>query len=284
MGLFSGIASIFGGGAQKKASRAAEAAQLDYLNRGISTLSQQNERIQGQLEPYTDAGTGALSEILQLLGVSTPGSEGVVDWGAYVQGNPDAAANWAAIRGTSSDKFGGDINAFGKYHYETDGSRRDLTPFTKGGMEAIDGQMAQAQAIAELEASPLFQTLIRNGEEGVLQNASATGGLRGGNTQRSLADFRADTLTQTIENQLSRLGGLAGAGLGAVNSAGQFGANAASGISNIFGQQGQVRSGGILTRGGITAGQMGNIGGILDEVSSGGGILKSAKSVLGGLF
>lgn len=272
MGLFSGIASIFGGGAQKKASRAAEQAQLGYLNRGIDTLRQQGEQAQANLSPYMNLGTEALGAIGDLLGLSSPGQ---VDWAAYVAGNPDAAANWAQVKGTQADTFGGDINAFGKYHYEKDGSRRDLQPFMTGGS---DGN--QAAALAALESSPLFQSLVRNGEEAILQNASATGGLRGGDIKRDLADFRVDTLTQTIENQLNRLGGLTGAGLSAANSSAQVGSNTAAGIANIFGQQGQVRAGGLLTRGGITAGQMNSIGGILDEATGNKGI----GSILKGIF
>lgn len=269
MGLFSGIASIIGGSKQKKASKKAEAAQLGYLNQALDFTKQTDARTQGQLQPFLQSGTAALGEINDLLGLSTPGT---TDWAAYVQGNPDALANWQAIQGKpEAAQFGGDIAKFGQFHYGADGSRRDLGSFATGGS---DGD--QAAAIAELQASPLYQSLIRNGEEAVLQNNSATGGLRGGNIQTGLANFRADTLTQTIENQLQRLGGIAGMGQNAVNSAGQFGADTASAVSNIFGQQGQVRAGGLLTRGGITAGQMGAIGGIADSIAGaakgGGGI------------
>lgn len=294
MGLFSGIASIFGGAAQKKASHAAEAAQLDYLSQGLGAIKNQNAQTQASLAPYLQSGTSALGEINALLGLDTAGTAGApgtVDWQAYVQGNPDALANWNSVRGTKDDRFGGDIAKFGEFHYNSDGARRDLAPFMTGGTSgtaAVDGASAQAEAIAQLEASPYFQSLIRNGEQGILQNASATGGLRGGNVQRGLADFRSDALVQTINDQLTRLGGLSGAGLSAANSAGQFGAGAAGNMSNILGQQGQVRSGGLLTRGGITAGQIGNIGGILDTVAGavipGGGGAANIGGILKGLF
>lgn len=285
LGLFSGIASIFGGGAQKKASRAAEQAQLGYLTQALDYTKAQNATGQANLDPYLTGGEGALGEILNLLGISSPGTQGQVNWGSYVSGNPDLAQEWQRIQ--HEGRFA-NASEYGQWHYENygKGENRDLSAFSSGGLEATDGDTAQARAIAELEASPLFQSLIRNGEEGILQNAAATGGLRGGNTQRGLAEFRADTLTQTIENQLQRLGGLTGAGLTAATASGAMGAGSAKQVSEILGQQGQVRSGGLLTRGGITAAQMGNVGGILDSVTGDvtGGIKKGVGSILKGIF
>src|SRR3982750_1551584 len=68
-----------------------------------------------------------------------------------------------------------------------------------GNLLGSNGADAQQAAIDQLRASPGYQSLYRQGEEAVLQNASATGGIRGGNTQRSLADFGADTLATTID-------------------------------------------------------------------------------------
>ncbi len=80
------------------------------------------------------------------------------------------------------------------------------------------GQSAQRSAIAEIEGGAGFRDEVRQGEEALLANASATGGLRGGNLQGALAQFRPQMLNQAIERQYGRLGGFASAGLG-VNEA-----------------------------------------------------------------
>lgn len=134
-------------------------------------------------------------------------------------------------------------------------------------MIGLNGPEAQQAAIARLQSSPLFQSLYRTGEEAVLQNASATGGLRGGNTQRSLADFGADTLAQVIERQLANLGGISGRGQQAVSDVSGIGANLTQAIAQILGQQGQVRAGGILTRGGINSGMWNNAGSFIDSLN-----------------
>lgn len=64
-----------------------------------------------------------------------------------------------------------------------------LNPYVSAGTPALQAQMAalglsgpeaQQAYVTEQEQSPIFQALARQQEEAILQNASATGGLRGG--------------------------------------------------------------------------------------------------------
>jgi hypothetical protein len=71
---------------------------------------------------------------------------------------------------------------------------------------------ARLSAIDALKNSPMFKSLFNTGQEAVLQNASATGGLRGGNTEHSLYDLGSNTLSQLISEQIST--GSAAAGFG----------------------------------------------------------------------
>jgi hypothetical protein len=94
----------------------------------------------------------------------------------------------------------------------------------------------------------------------VLQDASATGGVRGGNTQRSLADFGADTLMKTILQQLSSLGGLAGMGMGATNAVANFGQHTADNVSGALTDQGKNLASKDLAIGGINSQMWNNAG------------------------
>ena len=76
----------------------------------------------------------------------------------------------------------------------------------------LTGQEAQAQAIEKIAQSPLLAELTRQGEEAILQNKAATGGLRGGNTQGALAQFRPAMLQAEIDKYYGRLAGLSGVG------------------------------------------------------------------------
>lgn len=84
----------------------------------------------------------------------------------------------------------------------------------------LTGEEAQAAAISKISDSPLLAELMRQGEQGILQNAAATGGLRGGNTQAVLSQYRPAMLKQAIDEQYSRLAGLSGAGMSATTAAG----------------------------------------------------------------
>lgn len=126
-----------------------------------------------------------------------------------------------------------------------------LQPFVQAGQSAIgaqealvglSGPEAQQQAIQQLEQSPQFEALTRQGEEAILQRASATGGLRGGNVQGALAQFRPGLLSNLIEQQFGRLGGLTGVGQASAAGVGAAGQQTAGAISNILGQQGNIEA------------------------------------------
>lgn len=139
-----------------------------------------------------------------------------------------------------------------------------LSPYTKAGETAITGQQAlvglggpqeQQQAIAALESSPQFQALQQQGESAILQNASATGGLRGGNIQGTLAQFRPALLSSLISQQYERLSGLTNFGQASAARQAQFGQQTGANVANLLGSQAQATAGGILgEQGAITGG------------------------------
>ena len=98
-----------------------------------------------------------------------------------------------------------------------DAVRELLKPYVDVGGPALQQQQnliglggpeAQAAAIAALESGESFQAKVRQGEEAIFQGASATGGLRGGNIQGALAQFRPAMLQSEIDRQYGRLAGL----------------------------------------------------------------------------
>ena len=136
-----------------------------------------------------------------------------------------------------------------------DAMQKLLEPYEQAGGLALQGQQnllglggadAQGQAIQQLQGSPMFQQLTRQGEDAILQNASATGGLRGGNTQAALAQFRPNMLNSIIDQQYNRLGGLANMGQNSAAMTGQAGMGAAGSISGLLAQQGAAQAGGTL--------------------------------------
>ena len=136
-----------------------------------------------------------------------------------------------------------------------DAIRQLLQPYNEAGTGALAQQQAllglgapgaQQQAIAALQGSPQFAALQQQGENAILQNASATGGLRGGNVQAALAQFRPQLLSGLIEQQYGRLGGLTSIGQNAAAGVGNAGMSTGTNIAALLGQQGRAEAGGIL--------------------------------------
>ncbi len=137
-------------------------------------------------------------------------------------------------------------------------ARRLLQPFVNVidpaltslmGMAGLGDEMTQAQAIQQQEANPIFQGLVRQGENAILQNASATGGLRGGNVQGALAQFRPQLLNDFFNQQYNRVAGIAQAGQNAAAGVGTQGLQVANQIGQQFGNIGAAQAGAALGRG-----------------------------------
>lgn len=143
-----------------------------------------------------------------------------------------------------------------------------LRPYVEAGQPALQGQQAliglrgapeQQAAITALEQSPFFQSAVRQGEEALLQRASATGGLRGGNIQAALAQFRPQMLESQIAQQYERLGGLTTLGQRSAAGQGATGMEAAGSIGNLLAQRGAALAGGQLAAGSVPRQVFGDI-------------------------
>jgi hypothetical protein len=124
----------------------------------------------------------------------------------------------------------------------------------------LDGQEAQRAAISSLSGSAQIEALAQQGENALLQQGSATGGLRGGNIQGALAQFRPAMLSELINQQYSKLGGMIDMGqsitmnraaLGQASAAGvgSAGMQSASSIGNLLSQGGNAAASGIWNAG-----------------------------------
>lgn len=124
----------------------------------------------------------------------------------------------------------------------------------------LNGNDAQSAALQALQGSPQFQALTQQGENAILANASATGGLRGGNTQGALAQFRPALLGQLINDQYARLGGMTSIGQNAAAGVGNAGMATGNNITQLLGQMGQIGAGNALAQGRAGAGLISGLG------------------------
>jgi hypothetical protein len=135
----------------------------------------------------------------------------------------------------------------------------------------------QQAAIEQIKNSAQFQELAKQGEQGILQNASATGGLRGGNVQAALSQFRPALLNQLIESQYGKLAGLTSLGSTSAENLLRLGQASAAGTA-AAGQQSAQNIGNLMVGQGAAqaAGQIGSanayaqgLGGLANAATSG---------------
>lgn len=197
---------------------------------------------------------------------------GSVVTGVMANNAQKKAANAAANAQTKASEEG-----IAEQQRQFDAVQKLLAPYVQTGTSAIGAQgdllglrgaAEQQKAIRTIETSPQFKTLIQQGENALRQNASATGGLRGGNLQAALAQFRPEILSQLIESQYSKLGSLSG--LGQASAAGQAAAGQQTGsnIASLLAQVGQAKAGGALATGQAQAQNWGQAGQFIGGIAA----------------
>jgi hypothetical protein len=133
-----------------------------------------------------------------------------------------------------------------------------LKPYTEAGQPALEAQQAflglrgpeaERAAIERIRGGETFQALTQQGEEALLQRASATGGLRGGNIQGALAQFRPQLLSSLIDQQYGRLGGMTALGQQSAAGVGAAGQQTGVNVANLLGQQGAALAGAEIAQG-----------------------------------
>lgn len=202
-----------------------------------------------------------------------------------------------AAKGAVNAQVEGNNAAIAEGARQFDKLQSVLAPYTQAGEKSLGGLLdifglngadKQASAIDAIKSGPEFAALTKTGEEAILANASATGVLRGGNTQDALAKFRPSILSDLINQQVSRLGYLTNVGQASAAGVGNAAVATGANVGGIMQNSGQAIAQGALARGNNTAGFIGNIGqgaGILAGYY-GGGISGNqlGKAILAGGF
>jgi hypothetical protein len=147
-----------------------------------------------------------------------------------------------------------------------------LAPYTAGGLAAMDqqgrllglaGDDAQREAIQGIERSPGFMESIQQGENAMLQNASATGGLRGGNIQAALSQFRPQMLNQAIQARVQNLGQLSSLGANAASGVGNAAMQMGGNIAKLYGNIGSAQAGSAVAQGQSQTNLIGQLTGMM---------------------
>jgi hypothetical protein len=208
---------------QSQAASDAADAQSFAAQQGIDAQKDAQSKMAALLQPYVGAGNAAMGEAMGLLGLeqyTIPGTPG------------DTGGPGNILRSI----FGMNPQGVG-------------TPASVGYRAGEGGLKKQQESIDALKGSPLFQSLLSQGEEAMLQTASATGGLRGGNTQAAMAQFAPAMLKREIEDRYNKLMGVSQLGQASAAGVGSAGLQTGTNISNLFGNMGAASAANSIAQG-----------------------------------
>lgn len=231
----------------------------------------------GNGELPTGTGSGSLWGNL-LSSIATP--QGATALGGILSGLLGSLAQSNAASNASDAQSAAAQAGIAEQRRQFDAVRALLQPYVSAGTGALTGQQnllglngaaAQQGAYDMVNNSPAMTSLTQTGENAILQNASATGGLRGGNTQAALAQFRPALLSQLIQNQFQNLGGLTSVGANAAAGTGNAGMQTGNNVSNLLQQQGAAQAGNALAQGRAQTNALGALGGGLGLFAGMGG-------------
>lgn len=243
--LIAGIAGSVGSAViQGNAAKKAAAAQGKTADAQIAETRRQFDLISGLLKPYVNAGSSALQFQLDLMGIG--GNSGTalaieeITSGGTPGTNLGRGLLGSATPGTTKFKVGGQ-------EFSTRAEAEAYANANKtGGISAADAQRTAIDGIANGEQ---MAALTRQGEYAINANAAATGGLRGGNNQAALAQFRPQMLQALIDKQLANLGGIAANGQNAAAMTGTAAQNAGAQVNAALGDKGAAGAGAALAQG-----------------------------------
>ncbi len=131
------------------------------------------------------------------------------------------------------------------------------------GLYGLNGAEGGAPGQPDYSAfmnSPDYQFAQQQGEQSLLRNRAALGGLQGGQTGAALQQYGQGLASQQLGNYRNSLMGLVGAGQQATQFTGQAGFNTGQGISQNLQNAGNAQAAGTLTAGNAMVGGIGSLG------------------------
>lgn len=219
------VKGITGGGGKDSAKAATNASQAASKGQ----IAAANTASQSQLAASQAASQNALAASQQASNATLQGSQTASN--AYLQGSQTAAASQQQAL---------------DYLRQAD---QLPTGLRENALRSLGGLYGGSGSITDRAmASPLYQAAVQQGENSVLRNASATGGLRSGNASENLAQVNQNALIAAYNDQISGLQGLSSLQSNANNIAALQ-----AGVGNTLGQ-GQSAAGNALAQGQSTAG------------------------------
>lgn len=177
--------------------------------------------------------------------------------GGNVPHGQNTSFGGGAIGGAVNAELTGLRESIAEQRRQFDIGQANLSPFREAGEGALTQQQAllglsgveaQQTAFDQFAESPAQAFLRKRGQKALLANASATGGLGGGNVQKALVEHGIGVAAQQEGEQFNRLAGLSGTGQSTAVTQAQLGQQFAGNVGQLQQGAAQSRASGLLAQ------------------------------------
>ena len=271
-------AAIYSANQSKKAINKATDAQTKSNNEQINYARDARDHAQQILSKYSVEGDAARSRMQSFLGLnagSRPSASGYYsgamggprqDFAAYVQSNPDLAAEWS--KPEVQRQFGGDQAAYGQWHASNFAHEGRQIPMTGGQPQggapdptAVPAE-TQEQAWAAYEQTPWGKIGVMeaaNAQDSFLSRAGAQGSSLAGRTARGMSEVAEQSKLRNFSGYYGALGGVADTGFSADSGIASGGQQFAQTAANVAANQGSNAANLAIAQGQNNANMVGDL-------------------------
>lgn len=253
-GLATAAGGIMSANAQKKAADKALQAS-NYASDQAAAVTRENYDKSAQaLAPWQQSGLAANNQINALLGLQVPQQQmggqmmGGDPYAAYVRSNPDLIAEFGRVGG----QFGGDMGAYGQFHYGQFGQNegRQLPGQTVNtGMPQQTSTDAARAAFDQFRNSTGYQFRLGQGMDAVNSGYAGAGTLKSGAAMKAINEYGQNFASNEFGNYMGMLGNQQSLGANAASAQAGVSQNAGNSLANIAMQRGDNAANAALAKG-----------------------------------
>jgi hypothetical protein len=238
-----GGAVLSGKSQNKAADKAAQATQY-AADQSAAVLRENYDKSAQALAPWQSSGLSANNQLNALLGLgggqqmAGPSYGGGDPYASYVRGNPDLMAEFGRVGG----QFGGDMGAYGQFHYNQFGQNegrmlpnQQMQAAPTGGVSSQDAARA---AFDQFRNSTGYQFRLGEGMNALNSGYAGAGTVKSGAAMKAAQEYGQNFASNEFANYANLLNNQAGKGLSAASAQAGVSQNLGNNLANIQMQQG----------------------------------------------
>lgn len=226
--VIGGGAAVYSANQNSKAIKKASQQQAQSSSEALNYAREARDHAQTVLSKYSVEGDAARARMQSFLGLkptAKPNASGFYngamggprqDYAAYVQSNPDLAAEWS--KPEVQRQFGGDQAAYGQWHSTNFAHEGRQVPMTGGSDPTAVPAETQEEAWAAYEATPwgrIGTMEAATAKDDFLSRAGAQGSSLAGRTARGMSEVAEQAKLRNFTGYYGALGGVADTGFAA---------------------------------------------------------------------